>query len=145
MMNSNFLTVGVLAIALLVALWTSPAGAQGSETDRIKPWTDNPRYWQYKGEPVMLLGGGKTDHIFLAEGLEEHLDEIAAVGGNYVRCTMSQREGLDLKPHRRREDGKFDLDEWNADYWDRFADCLKWCEERGMIRQSGEEVGRMAV
>ena len=66
----------------------------------------NPRYWQYKGQPVLLLGGSKTDHIFLADGLKEHLDEIAAVGANYVRNTMSQREGVDLKPHRRLPGGK---------------------------------------
>jgi hypothetical protein len=48
---------------------------------------------------------------------------------------MSQREGLDLKPHRRRADGKFDLNEWNTDYWNRFANCLKWCYERDIIMQ----------
>jgi len=48
---------------------------------------------------------------------------------------MSQREGLDLKPHRRRADGKFDLNEWNTDYWNRFANCLKWCYERDIIIQ----------
>ena len=68
--------------------------------DRIQPYTQNPRYWQYKGKPVMLLGGSATDHIFLLEGLKDHLDEIHSVGGNYVRNTMSQREGKELKPHR---------------------------------------------
>lgn len=50
--------------------------------DRIQPWNSNPRYWQYKGKPVMLLGGSETDHIFLLEGLLEHLDEMKAVGAN---------------------------------------------------------------
>lgn len=104
-------------------------------SDRIRPYAKNPYYWQYKGEPVLLLGGGKTDHIFLAEGLEQHLDEIAEVGGNYVRNTMSQREGLDLKPHLRLPDGKFDLNQWNPEYWKRFANCLKWCSERNIIIQ----------
>ena len=40
----------------------------------IKPYPHNPRYWQYKGKPVLLLGGSKTDHIFLLEELKEHLD-----------------------------------------------------------------------
>ena len=48
--------------------------------DRIQPYSKNPRYWQYKGKPVMLLGGSETDHIFLLEWLKEHLDEIHAVG-----------------------------------------------------------------
>ncbi|MCK5801652.1 MAG: hypothetical protein KAI66_02410, partial [Lentisphaeria bacterium] len=109
--------------------WTMP------NADRIRPYKANPRYWQYKGKPVLLLGGSETDHIFLLDDLEQHLDEIAHVGGNYVRCTMSQREGPDLKPHARRDDGTFDLDEWNTDYWARFANCLKWCEERDIIMQ----------
>jgi len=102
---------------------------------RIQPYEDNPRYWQYRGEPVLLLGGSETDHIFLLDDLEQHLDDIARAGGNYVRCTMSQREGLDLKPHRRGDDGKFDLNEWNTDYWERFSNCLTWCKERDIIIQ----------
>jgi Family of unknown function (DUF6298) len=103
--------------------------------DRIQPSKANPRYWQYKGKPVLLLGGSKTDHIFLLDDLKNHLDEIAKAGGNYVRCTMSQREGLNLKPHKRLPSGKFDLNQWNADYWRRFANCLRWCEVRGIIVQ----------
>lgn len=101
----------------------------------IQIYGQNPRYWQYQGKPVLLLGGSKTDHIFLAEGLKEHLDEMVAVGANYVRNTMSQREGVDLKPHKRLPSGKFDLDQWNDDYWQRFADCLRWCHERKIIIQ----------
>jgi hypothetical protein len=103
--------------------------------DCIKPYSKNPRYWQYKGKPVLLLGASKTDHIFLLEDLEKHLDEIAAVGGNYVRNTMSQREGLDLKAHKRLANGKFDLTQWNPTYWNRFSNCLKWCSEKDIIIQ----------
>jgi hypothetical protein len=131
-------------LAAMILLLGAPSRADGQDADaefhkrnagRIKPYEDNPRYWQYKGEPVLLLGGSKTDHIFLLEDLEEHLDEIASVGGNYVRNTMSQREGLDLKPHKRLADGKFDLRQWNPTYWDRFSNCLKWCSERNIIIQ----------
>jgi hypothetical protein len=75
--------------------------------DRIRPYAKNLRYWQYKGEPVMLLGGSKTDHIFLIDNLKEHLNEIQEVGANYVRNTMSQREGGELKPHKLLPDGRF--------------------------------------
>ena len=113
----------------------SPLSAQQQNANRIKPYAENPRYWQYEGKPVMLLGGSATDHIFLLDDLEAHLDEMQAVGANYVRCTMSQREGLDLKPHKRLPDGKFDLDEWNRDYWQRFENRLKWTNEREIIVQ----------
>ena len=103
--------------------------------DHICPWKSNPCYWQYKGQPVLLLGGSKTDHIFLADDLESHLDEIHEVGANYVRNTMSQREGVELKPHRLLPDGTFDLDQWNNDYWLRFENMLKWTAERDIIVQ----------
>ena len=124
-------------LILLVPLGAGrPVCAPAADTAAgIRPYEKNPRYWQYKGKPVLLLGASETDHIFLWEGLRDHLDEIAAVGGNYVRNTMSQREGLDLKAHQRLGDGRFDLDQWNAVYWDRFADCLRWCRERDIIIQ----------
>jgi hypothetical protein len=31
--------------------------------DRGKTHAENPRYWPYKGQPVMLLGESKTDYI----------------------------------------------------------------------------------
>jgi len=124
------MVVGVVVVSLLCA-----ACLAGRNEDCIKPYAKNPRYWQYKGEPILLLGGSKTDHIFLLEDLKSHLDEIALVGGNYVRNTMSQREGLELKPYKRLKSGKFDIDKWNGEYWKRFANCLKWCREREMIIQ----------
>jgi len=83
----------------------------------------------------MLLGGSQTDHIFLHEGLLEHLDEMHAVGANYVRNTMSQREEQDLKPHKLLDDGTFDLNQWNEEYWTRFQNMLKWTAERDIFVQ----------
>lgn len=104
-------------------------------TARIQPWTENPRYWQYRGQPVLLLGGSKTDHLFLLDDLKDHLDEMKGVGANYVRNTMSQREAPELKPHQLLPDGKFDLDQWNEDYWQRFANMLEWTAEREIFVQ----------
>ncbi|TWU34396.1 DUF6298 domain-containing protein [Novipirellula artificiosorum] len=103
--------------------------------DPIKPYENNPRYWQYQGKPILLLGGSNTDHLFLMDDLEMHLDEMHAVGANYVRNTMSQREGKELKPHQLLPDGKFNLDQWNQAYWDRFEKMLRWTAERGIIVQ----------
>ncbi len=122
-------------VLLLLASVLLPCLSVAADDGRIQPYAKNPRYWQYKGEPVLLLGGSDTDHIFLLDDLKPHLDEMQAIGANYVRCTMSQREGLDLKPHKRLPDGKFDLDQWNEEYWKRFADCLEWCAERDIIMQ----------
>lgn len=128
----------LLMITVMTVLNTagvSRLSAEDTNSNRIQPYKNNPRYWQYEGKPVMLLGGSKTDHIFLLDDLETHLDEIQAVGANYVRNTMSQREGKDLKPHKLLQNGKFDLDHWNKEYWKRFQNMLKWTAERKIIVQ----------
>ena len=101
----------------------------------IHPWSKNVRYWQYKGEPVLLLGGSNTDHLFLADDLLTQLDEIKKCGGNFVRNTMSQREGRELKPYALINDSIFDLNKWNEEYWKKFQNMLKWTNERDIIVQ----------
>ena len=127
----------LLSVLICGALGLSEANGDGNmkNVDRIQPYSENPRYWQYKGKPVMLLGGSATDHIFLHEGLKAHLDEMHTVGANYVRNTMSQREPVELKPHKLLPDGTFDLDQWNEEYWTRFQDMLKWTAEREIFVQ----------
>jgi hypothetical protein len=128
-MNATTLLLATLAVTCL------GSAADAENADRIQAWSKNPSYWQYKGKPVMLLGGSKTDHIFLLDELKEHLDEIHAVGANYVRNTMSQREGVELKPHKLLPDGKFDMNQWNEEYWKRFQNMLKWTAEREIFVQ----------
>ena len=105
--------------------------------DRIRPSTEHPWYWQYKGEPVLLLGGSKDDSLFQIPDLKTHLDDLAAAGANYIRNTMSDRPDHDFEvyPFRRLADGKYDLDQWNPEYWQRFANLLQWTYDRGIIVQ----------
>ena len=126
---------GFVAMIGIVLFHAGLSAADSKNADRIKPYGENPHYWQYQGKPVLLLGGSKTDHIFLLDDLKTHLDEIQAVGANYVRNTMSQREGKALKPHELLTDGKFDLDRWNQEYWKRFGNMLKWTAEREIVVQ----------
>jgi len=122
-------------------LWVIAAAAAGSatadEANRIKPWTENPRYWQYEGRPVLLLGGSKDDNLFQIPDLREHLDEIRAAGGNYIRNTMSDRpdKGFEAYPFKRLADGRYDLQQWNDEYWQRFENLLRWTAERDIIVQ----------
>ena len=122
-----------------VCLWAtfSAAGHQSTTSNRIRPYERNPRYWQYKSQPVLLLGGSKDDSLFQIPGLEDHLDELAEVGGNFVRNTMSDRQdhGFEVYPYRKLEDARYDLDQWNDEYWRRFERFLRWTEERNIIVQ----------
>ncbi len=105
--------------------------------NRIRPYAKNPRYWQYKGKPVLLLGGSKDDNLFQIPGLKEHLDLLASVGGNYIRNTMSARvdKGFEIQAFKRLPDGKYDLNQWNDEYWNRFQDLLRWTGQRDIIVQ----------
>lgn len=114
-------------------------GCQNPENNRIQPWSENPWYWQYKGEPVMLLGASSDDNLFQwpTEMLVPHLDSMKKVGANYVRNTMSDRQdkGFELYPFLQLENGKYDLGQWNEDYWDRVDFFLSETEKRDIIVQ----------
>ena len=60
--------------------------------NNIKPWSENPRYWQYKGKPALLLGATDNDNLFQNNNVESHLDSLKNFGGNYIRNTMSDRD-----------------------------------------------------
>lgn len=133
----------VLVSAALMA-WTPQRPTQqlggrliGRPADRIRPYRANPRYWQYRGRPVLLLGGSKDDNLFQIPDLRQHLDEMKAVGANYIRNTMSDRPdfGFEVYPFLKRADGKYDLEQWNPEYWRRFADMLRLTYERNIIVQ----------
>jgi len=131
----------LLATAIRVAapiLLAASAGAQAADDDgRIRPWSKDPRYWQYQGQPVLLLGGSQDDNLFQIPDLEAHLDEMVRVGANYIRNTMSDRpnRGFEVYPFRKRPDGKYDLDRWNDEYWRRFENMLRGTRERAIVVQ----------
>ncbi|MFP4367587.1 MAG: hypothetical protein ACLFQA_10875, partial [Bacteroidales bacterium] len=103
---------------------------------RIKPYSGNQFYWQYKGKPILLIGASKDDNLFQIPDLKEHLDEISKAGTNYVRNTMSERlvNGYEVRAFMKTE-GKYDLNQWNNEYWQRFSNLLNWAYERDIIVQ----------
>ncbi|MBK9169586.1 MAG: hypothetical protein IPM24_19275 [Bryobacterales bacterium] len=122
------------ALILLFAVFSAVA-----QQPRIAPWTANPAYWQMDGEPVLLLGASDDDNLFQwpADKLAAHLDLLREAGGNYVRNTMSDRKDGDweIYPHLRRPDGKYDLEAWNPEYWERFDRFLRMTAERKIVVQ----------
>ncbi len=103
---------------------------------RIQPWPENRFYWQYKGEPVLLLGGSVEDNLFQIPDVEEHLDLLVSAGGNYVRCTMSSRDEGNVWPFQRDPaTGRYDLNRPGEDYWRRFERFLRLTAARDIILQ----------
>lgn len=127
-------TAAAVLLALVLPAGILPAAETGGP---IQPWSENAWYWQYHGAPVLLVGGSEDDNLFQLPDLEDHLDEMAAVGANYIRNTMSDRQdrGFEVYPFRRLPNGKYDLDQWNDQYWNRFERMLQLTQQRGIFVQ----------
>jgi hypothetical protein len=104
-------------------------------TERIGPSPENPWYWSDGDEPTLLLGGTDKDNLFQWTGdrLHEHLDDLVDAGGNFVRNTMSDRKDEDVSPFARSDDGTYDLERWNDEYWDRLDAFLRATAERDIV------------
>ncbi len=135
-MRAKCIAVGVITVLILAG----PAMA------RIQPYGENPFYWEYDGQPVLLIGASDRDNLFQWAGegtkLTDHLDLLASCGGNYVRCTMSSREYTsegfrwDVLPYPfAKAGGKYDLRRWNDVYWNKLSTLLSEARKRGIIVQ----------
>ncbi len=148
-----------LNLIIVFALVMSCVGivSYADEVDRIQPYSENPHYWQYKGEPIMLVGASDDDNLFQwsRDALIEQLDLIESVGGNYIRNTMSDRDEGNIFAPKPLDDGRYDLDQWNESYWDQVKLLFDETEKRGIIVHltlwdwfdlSGDDVyGRFAI
>ena len=112
------------------------AGAAG-QAQAIRPCSKNPWYWEYRGEPVILIGGSDDDNLFQWNGVEliDHLDLLVSAGGNYLRNTMSDRDEGNLYPFKLLADGKYDLEQWNDAFWHRLSFFLEETSKRDIIVQ----------
>ena len=122
-----------LVILVTALAWTSFTAAANS-TARIDIYRPNPAYWQYGGQPILLIGGSREDNLFQIPDLTEHLDLLTSVGGNYVRNTMSSRDEGNVWPFKRVIAG-YDLEQWNDEYWHRFETFLQLTQARDIIAQ----------
>jgi hypothetical protein len=101
-------------------------------------YSGNRYYWACDGTPVLLLGGspcaeGPNDvGVFHLPDLVEHLDALVAVGGNWMRCLMSGQHSSNRWPFARVGD-RYDLDQWNEEYWERFELYLRESHARGLV------------
>ena len=97
---------------------------------------ENQQYFQFGGEPLLLLGGSNNDNLFQSPDVAKQLDDLKSSGGNYVRCTMSSRdEGDEWSFYYDQKTGQYDLTKWNETYWNRFDNFLKLTAEKEIIVQ----------
>jgi len=103
--------------------------------ERIQVRPENRWYWQYKGKPVLLLGGSDEDNLFNHPELSRaNLATLQRIGGNYVRGTLSCRDEGNVWPFLE-SDGKYDLHKPNPEFWNRLETSCRDACERDIVVQ----------
>jgi hypothetical protein len=136
--NSVFTLCSLALLVLITAhsiSCTAEARTTGGETGSIDISRTHPSYWAYKGNDILLLGGSVQDNLFQIPDLAEHLDLLVSAGGNYVRNTMSSRDSGNVWAFYKLDDGRYDLNRWNGEYWRRFESFLQETAKRDIIVQ----------
>ena len=74
----------LVALFFMLAALVVPGPVTVAAAAGLQPWADNPWYWSYRGEPVLLLGGSDDDNLFQwpEKDLLTQLDRLTAAGGN---------------------------------------------------------------
>ncbi len=135
MINRVLRNLSIAGIILVLSVQPVYCQTGESKLSEIKPCTLNPHYWQYKGERLLLLGASNDDNLFQASDKTEQLDRMIESGGNYIRNSMRSRDEGDIFPFMLLENGKYDLDQWNAEYWCNFEILLREAYQRDIIVQ----------
>ncbi len=134
-MKNEFCFKNIIILIISTICLSAISQESGEMRDGIKIYSEDPYYWEFKGKPTLLLGGSVDDNLFQINNLNEHLDLLSSVGGNYVRNVMSSRDEGDVWPFSQQEDGMYDLDKWNDEYWKRFDTFLKETARRDIVVQ----------
>jgi len=103
--------------------------------ERIRVWPENRWYWQYRGKPVLLLGGSDEDNLFNhPEMSRANIRMLKKVGGNYIRQTLSCRDEGNVWPFLKAGQ-RYDLSRPNPEFWDRLRSSCRDALEHDVIVQ----------
>jgi len=126
----------IVFVAFFLLILSCRHQASRSVDGNISIYTKNPHYFTYNGKPVLLLGGSDEDNLFNhPELMMQNLETLKQIGGNYIRCTMSSRDSGNVWPFAKNDAGKYDLEKFNPEYWQRFENCLREAQKRDIIVQ----------
>ncbi|MEW6236355.1 MAG: hypothetical protein AB1656_13290 [Candidatus Omnitrophota bacterium] len=132
-MKCTLLTM--LIMLMSVAAFTFSQGKSNAK-DRIQPWPKNLHYWQYKQKPILLLGGSDEDNLFNNPSLmEDNFKKMKLCGANYIRCTLSCRDEGNVWPFAKKDNGLYDLNEFDPKFWDRLENCLREAQAMDVVVQ----------
>jgi hypothetical protein len=154
--NSSRIPLALSALMLLPCLQAQPSA--DSAPIRLDP--QNPHYFLYQGKTTTLISSGEHYGAVINLDVDYHryLEAIQAAGFNYTRLFGGsyievpgksfgiQRNDLAPAPNRLLAPwarsatpgytgggNKFDLDQWNPEYFQRFHDFLAEAEQHGIV------------
>lgn len=146
-------------LLLLLTTWPAAAGAaSAAPSPAIRLLPENPRYFEWRGKPVILVTSGEHYGAVVNPDFDyvRYLDTIASFGFNHTRLFLGDyveetadfgivdnplvvAPGRFLAPWARsstpgfpRGGNKFDLDRWDSAYFERLHRYLDACDERGI-------------
>ncbi len=111
------------------------------------------QYWKYNGQRVMLLGGWNHGHnpfidhdtkndkdnqgVSSVEQIKHAIDELAEVGGNYLRCVLDPGMAAGVQGFHfcAQSDSKYDLNTMTGSFWDRIEMFIDEANRRDIIVQ----------
>jgi hypothetical protein len=151
-------TVLSLVAFLFLSASCQPPETRDQQTIQAEPSAvvqlcrDNPRYLEYQGEPIILMSS--AEHYGAVLNLDfdyqEYLETLAREGFNYTRIFTGtyfepvqnifgiQKNTLAPDPDRFlapwvKENGKYDLERFNPEYFIRLKDFLQEAEKQGIV------------
>ncbi len=144
--------IAFISFITLISCGTQTGNQQADmpsdKTGQIQPWSENPTYWEYDGNPVLLLGAFDHGHNPFIDGstldtipvddidqIVSQIDEMVKAGGNLLRCVLDPGGGVNsgIDSYRKDESGKFDLNKPEGEYWDRLSTFISESKKRGVI------------
>ncbi len=157
-MKLTVLTVAAAVLAVLTSCGNAgrspaekdPAGSNGTEILRLHP--DNPRYFEYQGEPLFLITSAEHYGALLNLDFDyrQYLETLREEGFSYTRIftgtyiepvenifgieknTLAPLPVSYLSPWKNI-DGKYDLEQFNPDYFERLGQFMAEAERQGIM------------
>jgi hypothetical protein len=148
-----------LRFAAIVVLLFAIVPARAADNAPLKLHPDNPHYFLFRGKPAAIVTSGEHYGAVLNREFDyvKYLDELAAHGlngtrtfsgaycepngaFNIARNTLAPAEGKFFAPWARSNQSgyggggnKFDLTQWNDEYFRRLKDFVAQASRRGVI------------
>lgn len=133
--KSSGMVVMVMLLLIGIDLAVDPLHAE-TGTGRLAVLSVNPHYFKdASGAPVFLIGYyGFFPHSRTGYDYLQLLNKYEADGLNYMRISFSPTQLPELGWHvyRRLDNGKFDLTQWNPEYWERLRDLITVARSKGI-------------